>query len=93
MAVAATIRSRRATDSETLGPPRSDLSAQHEGSSMEKWLCLTSMAIAGLVLIAFVLDIVLKFPFGGLSFTVDIVSILAAGLIGYLGWESYREQR
>jgi hypothetical protein len=60
---------------------------------MEKWLCLASMAIAGLVLVAFALDLVLKFPFGGLSFTVDIVSILSAGLVGYLGFESYREQR
>jgi hypothetical protein len=60
---------------------------------MEKWLCLTSMAIAGIVLIAFALDLILKIPFGGLSFTVDIVAVLASGLIGYLGWESYREQR
>jgi hypothetical protein len=93
MAEVATIRAQRATDSETLGPARWDLVARHEGSSMEKWLCLLSMAIAGIVLVAFVLDLVLKFPFGGLSLTVDIVAILAAGLIGYLGWESYREQR
>ena len=93
MAVAATIRSQRATGSETLGSARWDLVTRHEGASMEKWLCLTSMAIAGIVLIAFVLDLVLKLPFGGLSITVDIVTILAAGLIGYLGWESFREQR
>ena len=60
---------------------------------MEKWLCLTSMAIAGIVLIAFALDMAIGIPFGKLSFVVDIVAVLAAGLVGYLGWESYREQR
>jgi hypothetical protein len=60
---------------------------------MEKGLCLTSMALAGIVLVAFALDIAIGIPFGRLSTTIDVVAILAAGLIGYLGWESYREQR
>ena len=92
MATAATIRSQRDRQRDAWAA-RWDLWARQQGSSMEKWLCLTSMAIAGIVLIAFALDLVLKIPFGGLSFTVDIVAILAAGLVGYLGWESYREQR
>lgn len=67
--------------------------AGNKGSSMEKWMCLATIGIAGLALIVFAADLAIKLPFGGLSAVVDIMSILAAGLVGYLGWESYREQR
>ena len=49
--------------------------------------------VAGVALIVFAADLAIKFPFGGLSAIVDIMSIIAAALVGYLGWESYREQR
>lgn len=60
---------------------------------MEKWLCWGSMGIAGLLLIAFILDIAMQMPFGGLSRVVDILGILSCALIIYLGWDSYRELR
>lgn len=60
---------------------------------MEKWLCLATIAVSGLLILVFALDLALKFPFGGLSATVDILSIIAAALVGYLGWDSYRELR
>ena len=60
---------------------------------MEKWLCLGTIAVSGLLLVAFALDLFMKIPFGGLSTTVDILSALGAALILYLGWESYREHR
>jgi hypothetical protein len=60
---------------------------------MEKWLCWGSMGVAGLLLLLFVLDLVLKFPFGGISTVVDIVSIIASGLVLYLAWDAFKDLR
>ena len=51
------------------------------------------MGIAGLLMVAFILDLAIKMPFGGLSKVVDVLAILSCGLIVYLGWDSYRELR
>ena len=48
-----------------------------KGLFMEKWMCWGSMGVAGLLLLLFLLDIFLAFPFGGVSIFVDIVAILA----------------
>lgn len=58
---------------------------------MEKWLCLATIAVSGLLILVFALDLALRIPFGGLSAIVDILSIAAAGIVGYLGWNSYRD--
>ena len=42
------------------------------------------------MLLLFVLDIVLGIPFGK-NYVVDGLGIIAAGLLGYLGWESFKE--
>jgi hypothetical protein len=60
---------------------------------MEKWMCLTTIAVSALLLVVFALDLAMKIPFGGLSPIVDILSIVASLLVAYLGWESFREQR
>ena len=60
---------------------------------MEKWMCLATIAVSGLLLVVFALDLAMKIPFGGLSAIVDILSMIAAGLVAYLGWDSFREQR
>lgn len=60
---------------------------------MEKWMCLATIAVSGLVLIAFALDLAIKVPFGGLSTLVDGLSVAAAAMVAYLGWDSYRDQR
>ena len=60
---------------------------------MEKWLCWGAMGVAGVLLVLFVLDLVLGFPFGGLSVVVDILAALACGLVAYLGWDAYRDVR
>lgn len=58
---------------------------------MEKWMSLATIGVAGLLLVAFALDLALRIPFGGLSPFVDILSVLAAAIVAYLGWESYRD--
>jgi hypothetical protein len=60
---------------------------------MEKWLCWGSLGVAGLLLLLFLLDLVLGFPFGGIDWYINILGMIACGLTGYLAWESFREIR
>jgi hypothetical protein len=63
-----------------------------KGLFMEKWMCWGSMGVAGLLLLLFVLDMIpgLNIPFGGQIF-VDIVGILACGLVFYLAYDALRD--
>ena len=63
-----------------------------KGLFMEKWLCIGSMGVAGLLIVLFLLDLVLGFPFGG-TMMVDIVGVLAAGVIVFLGWDAFKDLR
>ena len=58
---------------------------------MPKVLCMTGMVVAILVLVLFVLDLALKFPFQRFSMFMDVMFILSAAGIGYLSWSTYRE--
>ena len=58
-----------------------------KGISMEKWLCWASMGVAGLLMLLFLLDLTLKFPFSQVSTLVDILGIITSGLVGYLAWD------
>ena len=63
---------------------------------MEKWLCWGSLGIAGILLLLFLLDLVLNWPFGFAGadkFVINIVGMIACGLVGYLAWESFKELR
>jgi hypothetical protein len=60
---------------------------------MEKWLCWGAIGVAGLMLLLFLLDMFLNFPFGGLSKGVDVFGILASGLVLFLGWDALRDLR
>jgi hypothetical protein len=67
---------------------------------MDKWLCWGSMAVAGLLLVVFLLDLIMKIineveiaPFGGLSPTIDVLCVLASGVIFYLALDAYRDVR
>lgn len=64
-----------------------------KGWLMEKWLCWGAMGVAGLLLVLFLLDVVLKVPFGGISLTVDIIAIVASVLLLYLSWDAVRDLR
>src|SRR5947209_9987803 len=81
------------------GWPRSYLGKQVgnmqavKGVFMEKWLCWGSMGVAGLLLLLFLLDLVLSIPFNGISKPVDVLTILASGLVLYLAWDASRDLR
>ena len=55
-------------------------------------MCYGALGVAALMLLLFVLDIALKFPFGGGPFLVpDILGVLASGVVGYLGYNALQE--
>ena len=60
---------------------------------MIKKMIFASMGIAGLVAVLSILDLSFKFPFAGYSLTLDILLLVASAIIGYLSWETYRENR
>jgi hypothetical protein len=64
-----------------------------KGLFMEKWLCWVSMGLAGLCLLLFLLDIFLSVPFGGFSTPVDVLVILACGVVLYLAYDAFRDLR
>lgn len=61
-----------------------------KGIFMEKWLCFGSMGVAGLLLLLFVLDVALGFPFGR-TVLVDIFGILVSALVLYLAYDAFRD--
>ncbi len=58
---------------------------------MEKGLCLAAVLVAALMLIIFGLDLALKWPFGRAGLVQDIVLVIAAALIIWMGYETWRE--
>jgi hypothetical protein len=63
-----------------------------KGLFMEKWLCFGSMGVAGLLVLLFLLDIALGIPFGR-TVMVDIVGLLASGVVLYLGFDALKDLR
>lgn len=58
---------------------------------MTKKMIFGSMGAAGLVALACIADLAVKTPFGGYSMTMDIMFLIAAGIIIYMGYDTYRE--
>lgn len=58
---------------------------------MAKAMTFGGMAVAGLVLLLFGLDLVSGFPFGGENMLIDIGFVICAGILGYLSWNAFRE--
>jgi hypothetical protein len=59
----------------------------------DKVLCYSSLIGAGLVTLIFLLDLILKIPFGGASRALDILFVLGGAFILWQGYETYRELR
>lgn len=64
-----------------------------KGAAMEKRLCIASMAVAGLLLLVFLLDLVVGIPFGGgATFRIiDIVGVTVGGLLLYASWNALKD--
>ena len=59
---------------------------------MPKVLCMTGMVIAILILVLFLLDLAVAWPFQRISFLMDITFVLCAVGLGYISWSTLREQ-
>ncbi len=64
-------------------------------SDAPKKMVIGSLVVAGLVALAAICDLVLGVPFSGSEHTrtMDILFIIAAAIVGYLGWDAYRDLR
>ncbi len=68
-------------------------------SDASKKLVIGSMIAAGLVALMAICDLVFAFPFSGTEDgaehvrTMDILFIVAAGIIGYLAYDAYKDLR
>jgi len=60
---------------------------------MEKWMCWSGLGISGVVFLLFLLDLIVGIPFGGISIAVDILALLACGLVGYVSWDALQDLR
>ena len=59
---------------------------------MEKWMCYAALGTAAVMLLVFLLDLIVEFPFGGTAFVyVDIFGIIASVVVGYLGYSALRD--
>ncbi len=58
---------------------------------MEKWLCLGAMIAAAVILLVYGFDLALGMPFGRAGLVQDIVFVIAAGLVLWQGYETWRE--
>ncbi|WP_437191943.1 hypothetical protein [Planctomicrobium sp. SH527] len=60
---------------------------------MPKQVVIGSIAVAGAVAVAAVADLFVGVPFSGTSYTkvMDVLFIVASGIVIYLGIDSYRD--
>ncbi len=59
---------------------------------MEKILCYGSLGVALLMLLVFLLDLIMAMPFGGGPFsTVDVLGLMASGIVVYLAWNASKD--
>lgn len=59
---------------------------------MPKALTIIGMIIAALILVIFGLDLALGVPFQKISMVMDIGFVVAAILLAYMSWATFREQ-
>ncbi len=59
-------------------------------TNLAKNMIFGSFGVAGFVAILALLDLILGVPFAH-STTMDILFILSAGIVGYLGWDAFKD--
>jgi hypothetical protein len=61
-------------------------------ANMTKNVIIGSMGIAGIVALLSIVDLIVGFPFQG-QMLMDLMFIAGAAMVGYMGWDSYRDLR
>jgi hypothetical protein len=59
---------------------------------MQKALCMVGMAVAIILVILFLLDLIAGIPFRQASFLMDIFMLVCAAGLGYVSWSTFQEQ-
>ena len=59
---------------------------------MQKALCMVGMAVAIILVILFLLDLISGIPFRQASFLMDILMLVCAAGLGYVSWATFQEQ-
>ena len=62
-------------------------------ASASKNMIIGSWIVAGIVALAAILDLALNFPFNGEMKLMDILFLVGAAVIFYMGWDAYRDLR
>lgn len=60
-------------------------------ANLSKPFVFGSFGAAGLVAVLALMDMVMQVPFAGASLVMDILFLLSALLVGYLGWDAYKD--
>ena len=62
---------------------------------LPKRLALITMWVAGFVALLALMDLVIKIPFSGTEHSqpMDIMYLISSAIVGYLGWDAFRELR
>ena len=60
---------------------------------MSKILCIVSLALSCLLLLIFLMDLAVGFPFGKASMIMDLGFIVAAGILAVFSFLTMRETR
>ena len=58
--------------------------------NLSKNMVFGSFGIAGFIALLALLDMIVQVPFAG-SMVMDIMFIISAGIVGYLGWDAYKD--
>ncbi|MBN1908992.1 MAG: hypothetical protein JW818_04570 [Pirellulales bacterium] len=58
---------------------------------MPKILSIAGLAISGLLLLLFGLDLAAEVPFGRYSMMMDVAFVVSSGILAYLSWTTLRE--
>lgn len=60
---------------------------------LPKNVVVASMAVSGLVALLAIADLALGVPFAGMEHTMimDIMFIICAAIVGYLGWDALKD--
>jgi len=59
-------------------------------SSLSKNLVIIALVLAGIVGVSAALDLAIAIPYGR-NFLLDVMFLLGAGLIGYMGYETFKD--
>ena len=59
---------------------------------MQRALCMVGMAVAIILVILFLLDLIAGIPFRQASVLMDILMLVCAAGLGYVSWATFQEQ-